>query len=89
MPSKILIRSKAIREKCMDCCCWQQREVRLCEAVNCPIHPYRMGSLKRGFEANKLLTRPVPYEMSFEDENDEEVDLDIGDEDELESEEDD
>ncbi len=34
---------KAIRAKCIDCCCGNLAEVRRCEAVNCPIHPYRMG----------------------------------------------
>lgn len=34
---------KAIRAKCMDCCCYQAKEVRLCPSVNCPLYPYRMG----------------------------------------------
>ncbi len=34
---------KAIRAKCLDCCCWQLKEVRLCEATGCPIFPYRFG----------------------------------------------
>lgn len=34
---------KAIRAKCLDCCCWQPREVRLCTAEKCPLYPYRMG----------------------------------------------
>ena len=33
----------AIRAKCMDCCCFQQTEVRECPATDCPLHPYRMG----------------------------------------------
>lgn len=35
---------KAIRKKCLDCCGGQSLEVRLCEAVDCPIWPYRMGT---------------------------------------------
>jgi hypothetical protein len=35
---------KAIRAKCIDCCCYQQSEVRKCVAVKCPLWPYRMGS---------------------------------------------
>lgn len=27
----------------MDCCCQQIVEVRECTAVDCPLHPYRMG----------------------------------------------
>ena len=34
---------KAIREKCLDCSCWQPSEVRQCTVIDCPIYPYRMG----------------------------------------------
>ena len=34
---------KVIREKCLDCCCGSPNEVKLCTAVNCPLHPWRMG----------------------------------------------
>ena len=34
---------KAIRAKCIDCCCGQLPEVKLCDAVDCPLHPFRMG----------------------------------------------
>ena len=34
---------KAIRAKCLDCCCDQSAEVRLCQAEECPLWPYRMG----------------------------------------------
>lgn len=34
---------RAIRAKCLDCCCGQAIEVRLCEAKTCPLHEYRMG----------------------------------------------
>jgi hypothetical protein len=34
---------KAIRQKCVDCCCGQVLEVRLCPATDCTLHPYRMG----------------------------------------------
>ena len=36
-------RSKAIRLKCLDCCCGQSAEVRKCPAVNCPLWRFRMG----------------------------------------------
>lgn len=38
-----LSRTKAIRMKCLDCCCGQQAEVRKCPATNCPLWRYRMG----------------------------------------------
>ena len=34
---------KAIRAKCLDCCCDQREEVKLCPAKDCPLWPYRMG----------------------------------------------
>ena len=34
---------KAIKAKCLDCCCYQIAEVRKCTAVNCPLHYYRFG----------------------------------------------
>lgn len=34
---------KAIRAKCLDCCCGQANEVKLCPAVDCELHPYRFG----------------------------------------------
>ena len=36
-------RSKAIRLKCLDCCCDQAAEVRKCPATNCPLWRFRMG----------------------------------------------
>ena len=34
---------KAIRVKCLDCCCNQPQEVRLCIDEECPLWEYRMG----------------------------------------------
>ena len=34
---------KAIREKCLECCCWQPGEVKLCTSVNCALYPFRFG----------------------------------------------
>jgi hypothetical protein len=36
-------RLKAIRAKCLDCCCGNAAEVRKCVAVDCPSWPFRMG----------------------------------------------
>src|SRR5262245_45321354 len=35
---------KALREKCLDCCCGNAAEVRKCVAVDCPLWPFRMGA---------------------------------------------
>ena len=34
---------KAIRAKCLDCCCANSTEVKLCPASECPLHPFRFG----------------------------------------------
>lgn len=44
---KRINRSKAIRLKCLDCCCYQQAEVRLCTSYDCPLWRYRMGKEER------------------------------------------
>ncbi|MBL4802234.1 MAG: hypothetical protein JKY45_10095 [Emcibacter sp.] len=35
---------KVIRENCLDCCCHQSLEVRLCTSEDCSLWPYRMGT---------------------------------------------
>jgi hypothetical protein len=34
---------KALRGRCLDCCCGVAGEVRKCTAVTCPSWPFRMG----------------------------------------------
>lgn len=34
---------KAIRLKCLDCCCGSSHEVRKCTAIKCPLYPYKNG----------------------------------------------
>ena len=34
---------KAIKAKCLDCCCGQREEVRECPAKDCPLWQYRPG----------------------------------------------
>ena len=38
-----ITRGKAIRLKCLDCCCGSAMEVRHCESRNCPLWRFRMG----------------------------------------------
>lgn len=35
--------AKAIRAKCLDCCCDQVNEVKLCPVEDCPLWPFRFG----------------------------------------------
>ena len=51
MPSEILCLKfraqnplKAIRKKCVACCCGNAAEVRKCVSDDCPSWPYRMGT---------------------------------------------
>lgn len=34
---------KAIREKCLDCCCSSAQEVRLCTCEKCALYQFRFG----------------------------------------------
>ncbi len=34
---------KAIRRKCLACCCGSSQEVTLCHIKDCTLHPYRLG----------------------------------------------
>ncbi len=45
---------KAIRAKCLDCCCGQQNEVKLCPAKDCPCWPFRFG--KNPYRQKRELT---------------------------------
>ena len=41
--AKCLTPLKSIRAKCVDCCCGQSAEVRLCVSKTCPLWGYRLG----------------------------------------------
>ena len=45
---------KIIRLKCLECCCWQENEVRECPVDGCILWNYRMGK------------NPVPKKISAE-----------------------
>jgi len=34
---------RAIRRRCLDCCCGSSMEVGLCPVHSCSLHPYRFG----------------------------------------------
>ena len=62
-------RSKAIRLKCLDCCCGQFAEVRMCPATECPLWRYRMGREEKD-ELNPMRKNPQKSD-DFEDEDSE------------------
>lgn len=43
MEEKRISALKAIRLKCLDCCCGSSYEVKLCTAAGCPLYPFREG----------------------------------------------
>ena len=57
-------RAKAIRLKCIDCCCGNATEVRKCTAENCPLWRFRMGR-----EIKDTLSENTVLSDDFEDED--------------------
>ena len=45
---------KAIRMKCLDCCCGSGLEVELCTVTRCPLYPFRHG--KNPYRTHRDLT---------------------------------
>ena len=43
MEEKRISPLKAIRLKCLDCCCGSSNEVKLFTVVKCPLYPFREG----------------------------------------------
>ena len=43
MEEKRISPLKAIRLKCLDCCCGSVHEIKLCTAEQCPLYPFRLG----------------------------------------------
>jgi len=41
--TKKLTGMSAIREKCLECSCWSNTEVRECPNKDCALHPFRFG----------------------------------------------
>jgi hypothetical protein len=39
---------KAIRHKCLDCCCGSSQEVEHCPVTDCALYPYRFGKRPAG-----------------------------------------
>lgn len=58
-------RAKAIRLKCIDCCCGNMAEVRKCPAESCPLWRYRMGKEIKG----DTFTENLEISDDFEDED--------------------
>lgn len=44
----------SIRQYCLRCCCDSMKEIRLCPAKDCILHPFRLG--KNPFQTHRELT---------------------------------
>jgi hypothetical protein len=41
--TRILSPVRACRIKCLDCTCWQPKEIELCKIPDCACYPFRFG----------------------------------------------
>jgi hypothetical protein len=69
--TKTITKAKAIRAKCLDCCAFQQGEVKKCVSYDCPLYPFRFGNEK----GNERKWIPEDHEDEIEDEDEEELDV--------------
>lgn len=60
---------KAIRAKCLDCCCGQVNEVKMCPCSDCSLYPYRFGKnpklkgrTNKGSFPQKTAAQPTDFE---------------------------
>jgi hypothetical protein len=55
---------KHIRGKCLDCCCYQPAEVKLCTSLGCALWPF--SAVERPTSRSKrCLEKPLPYRDGF------------------------
>ena len=54
--------TKSVRLYCLSCCCESSMEVKLCPAIECPLHPFRMG--KNPYRKTKTLTEEQKQRMA-------------------------
>ena len=50
LETKELTMASAIRQKCLECCCWSGREIRLCTVKDCALYPVRFGKYPKTTE---------------------------------------
>lgn len=64
---------RAIRAKCLDCCCNSAQEVKLCPAQNCPLWPFRSGHnpARAGIGGKGVTAKKPDSRANFEAQNEE------------------
>lgn len=61
---KVLSPLRAIRKKCIDCCCDSTKSIKFCEIADCTLWPYRFGvrpsTAKRRYGKKALEPGAIP-----------------------------
>lgn len=60
-PPKILTPLRAVRFKCLDCCCESAHEVNLCPVESCPLWPFRSGSYPENHQGARSVLKPIKH----------------------------
>ena len=57
---------KAIREKCLDCCCGSAQEVRLCTCEKCALYRFRFGKNpnRAGIGESRRISEKTPIHQA-------------------------
>jgi hypothetical protein len=58
-PPQILSPLRAVRHKCLDCCCESADEVKLCPVETCSLMPYRFGSYPEEHSGTRSVLKPI------------------------------
>ena len=58
-PPKRLTPMRAVRYKCLDCCCEMTKEVELCPVRDCPLWPYRLGKYPKDRRGPRSVLKPI------------------------------
>ena len=54
---------KAIRAKCLDCCAFSPKEVKLCRSYSCPLWQYRFGKNPRYTPMTEERKQQIAYNL--------------------------
>jgi hypothetical protein len=58
-PPESLSPLRAVRHKCLDCCCESSMEVESCPVRDCPLWPYRFGVYPAGHKKPRSVLKPI------------------------------
>ena len=64
--------SKAIKAKCLECCCGQMSEVRNCLVISCPLYNFRNGHnpfSKRTMSEDQKIAAKIRMQKYWESKN--------------------